>query len=191
METHGTYHLADNAKQFEVQRSNNFEFIVSFDKAMKRAGYNSEVAETIDARQAQEVMRLSVVSASVPSFSQEVITIKRGNSVIKSAGVPSFSSGSLKVNDFIGADDKSVLYAWQRLSYDVSSDTVGSMADYKKDCTLIEYTPDYKQVRYWELKGCWISELSEDAFDMNNGDKREISATIQYDRAIPHMPDEE
>ena len=77
METHGTYHLADNAKQFEVQRSNNFEFIVSFDKAMKRAGYNSEVAETIDARQAQEVLRLSVVSASVPSFSQEVSTIKR------------------------------------------------------------------------------------------------------------------
>ena len=65
------------------------------------------------------------------------------------------------------------------------------MADYKKDCTLIEYTPDYKQVRYWELKGCWISELSEEPFDMNNGDKREISATIQYDRAIPHMPDEE
>ena len=70
METHGTYHLADNAKQFEVQRSNNFEFIVSFDKAMKRAGYNSEVAETIDARQAQEVLRLSVVSASAPSFLQ-------------------------------------------------------------------------------------------------------------------------
>ena len=74
----------------------------------------------------------------IPMFTQDVITIKRGNSVMKGAGVPTFGDGSLVVNDFIGADTKSVLMAWQRLSYDVKTERVGNMADYKKICYLFE-----------------------------------------------------
>ena len=139
---------------------------------------------------AQEVLRLSVDSASIPMFTQEVIPVKRGNSTIKFAGTPSFASGSLVVNDWIGADSKSALMAWQNLSYNVKTDRVGNAADYKKDCWLIEYTPDYtKQVRQWQLKGCFISGLSEDAYSMSSDGKKTISATIEYDRAIMSLPD--
>nr|DAU15476.1 MAG TPA: Baseplate wedge protein [Caudoviricetes sp.] len=187
--TYGTYHLADNPALYDPMRNNTFEFVVTgLDKLLRVGADGSE--ENAYITNAQEVLRLSVDSASIPMFTQEVIPVKRGNSTIKFAGTPSFASGSLVVNDWIGADSKSALMAWQNLSYNVKTDRVGNAADYKKDCWLIEYTPDYtKQVRQWQLKGCFISGLSEDAYSMSSDGKKTISATIEYDRAIMSLPD--
>ena len=187
--TYGTYHLADNPTLYDPMRNNTFEFVVTgLDKLLRVGADGSE--ENAYITNAQEVLRLSVDSASIPMFTQEVIPVKRGNSTIKFAGTPSFASGSLVVNDWIGADSKSALMAWQNLSYNVKTDRVGNAADYKKDCWLIEYTPDYtKQVRQWQLKGCFISGLSEDAYSMSSDGKKTISATIEYDRAIMSLPD--
>ena len=187
--TYGTYHLADNPALYDPMRNNTFEFVVTgLDKLLRVGSDGSE--ENAYITNAQEVLRLSVDSASIPMFTQEVIPVKRGNSTIKFAGTPSFASGSLVVNDWIGADSKSALMAWQNLSYNVKTDRVGNAADYKKDCWLIEYTPDYtKQVRQWQLKGCFISGLSEDAYSMSSDGKKTISATIEYDRAIMSLPD--
>ena len=187
--TYGTYHLADNPAIYDPMRNNTFEFVVTgLDKLLRVGADGSE--ENAYITNAQEVLRLSVDSASIPMFTQEVIPVKRGNSTIKFAGTPSFASGSLVVNDWIGADSKSALMAWQNLSYNVKTDRVGNAADYKKDCWLIEYTPDYtKQVRQWQLKGCFISGLSEDAYSMSSDGKKTISATIEYDRAIMSLPD--
>lgn len=186
----GTYHLADNPDMFEVQRPNNFEFVITGIDSLLRTSVDANLADDNDyITNGQEVIRLSVVKAPIPMFSQEPISIKRGNTTMKVAGTPSFGSGSLVVNDYIGADTKSVLMAWQRQSYDVTTEKVGRMANYKHDCTLIEYTPDYEMVRYWDLKGCWISELREDDFDMESTGKKTISATIEYDKAFMHLPD--
>lgn len=187
--TYGTYHLADNPALYDPMRNNTFEFVVTgLDKLLRVGADGSE--ENAYITNAQEVLRLSVDSASIPMFTQEPILVKRGNSTIKFAGTPSFASGSLVVNDWIGADSKSALMAWQNLSYNVKTDRVGNAADYKKDCWLIEYTPDYtKQVRQWQLKGCFISGLSEDAYSMSSDGKKTISATIEYDRAIMSLPD--
>ena len=187
--TYGTYHLADNPALYDPMRNNTFEFVVTgLDKLLRVGADGSE--ENAYITNAQEVLRLSVDSASIPMFTQEVIPIKRGNSTIKFAGTPSFASRSIVVNDWIGADSKSALMAWQNLSYNVKTDRVGNAADYKKDCWLIEYTPDYtKQVRQWQLKGCFISGLSEDAYSMSSDGKKTISATIEYDRAIMSLPD--
>lgn len=187
--TYGTYHLADNPALYDPMRNNSFEFVVTgLDKLLRVGADGSE--ENAYITNAQEVLRLSVDSASIPMFTQEVIPVKRGNSTIKFAGTPSFASGSLVVNDWIGADSKSALMAWQNLSYNVKTDRVGNAADYKKDCWLIEFTPDFtKQVRQWQLKGCFISGLSEDAYSMSNDGKKTISATIEYDRAIMSLPD--
>ena len=65
------------------------------------------------------------------------------------------------------------------------------MSVYKKDATLVEYTPDLRIVRYWDLKGCWVHEISEDPFDMESGEARVITAGIAFDRAEMHLPDEE
>lgn len=181
----GAYHLAQNPEIYEVQRSNNFEFIVNMGDLLKVYADESDGESAyITGDKAQEIIRFSVVSASLPMFSQQPIEIRRGNSVMKAAGIPTFTDGSLVVNDYIGADTKSVLMSWQQLSYNVKTQKVGNMADYKKTCYLQEYTPDYKLVRTWKLLGCWVSSIQEGEFNMEDGSKKTISANITYDYAI-------
>jgi hypothetical protein len=178
----GTYHLADNPNLYEIQRSNNFEFIVTGLDNILRPGV---VGDENNARigNAQEVIRLSVTRCPIPHFTQQPISVRRGNSELKYAGVPTFSSGTLEVNDFIGADTKSVLMAWQNLSYNIATEKVGLMQDYKKQCTLIEYSPDYQVVRQWKLYGCWISGIQEGDYSSDDNSKHTITATIEYDKA--------
>lgn len=185
----GSYHLADNPELYEVQRDNNFEFIVTGIDNILRTGAD-EIDSNAYIKNASQTLRYSVVQASIPMFTQEPITISRGNSVMKAAGKPQFTDGSLIVNDFIGADTKSALMAWQNLSYNVKTERVGNMADYKKTCYLCEYTPDYKLVRTWKMVGCWVSGLSEDAFNMEGSGKKTITATITFDKAFMELPDE-
>lgn len=178
----GAYVLADNPNLYEIQRKNYFEFVVTDINGILRAGSTGEEGNArID--NAQEVLRVSVVSAPIPHFTQTPIEIRRGNSVMKAAGVPSFNNGTLVVNDYIGADTKAVLMAWQNLSYNVRTEKVGLMSDYKKDAYLVEYTPDYQQVRKWRLHGCWVSGISETDYSQESNEKNTIQATIEYDRA--------
>lgn len=188
----GAYHLSNNPKMFEPARTNNFRFVVTDLDNILRVGYNSEDSSA-QARiaNAQEVLEFSVTKTTIPQFTQDEIVIRRGNSVMKAAGVPTFNDGSLVINDYIGADGKSVLMAWQNLSYNVDTQMVGYMSDYKKTCWLIEYDPNYKKVREWILYGCWVKGISQEDFDMENGGKRMITATIAYDYAKMQLPDEE
>ena len=180
----GTYHLAANPNMFEVQRENNFEFIVTDIDGIVRAGMEGTEDDIVRIlKNAQEVISLSVVRTSVPHFTQGTIEVKRGNSTLKYAGNPQFPTGSLEVNDFIGADTKSVLQAWQNLSYNVRTEKVGLASEYKKDCYLVEYAPDGQVVRQWRMHGCWISGLSEGDYNAEANGKKTIQATIEYDRA--------
>lgn len=185
----GSYHLADNPELYESQRDNNFEFIVTgIDNILRVGAEPGDTSPNIE--NASQTLRFSVVSSSVPMFSQEVLSIRRGNSIMKFAGAPTFSEGTLVVNDYIGADTKSALMAWQNLSYNVKTEKVGNMKDYKKMCYLCEYTPDYKLVRTWKMLGCWVSGLTESDFSMDSAGKKTISATISFDKAFMELPEE-
>ena len=189
----GTYHLASNPELYEPSRNNAFEFLVTGIDKLLSAGVLKEEATNDDyLSNIQDVIKLSVAESSVPHFDLDVIEVKRGNSTMKFAGTPSFSEGSLKCNDYVGARTKDILLAWQALAYDVANDVVALAGNYKKDCTLIEYAPDYSRVvRKWTLKGCWVKSLSEGSFTHDSQDKRAIDVTIVYDRAIPEIPAEE
>lgn len=190
MEQISAYHLADNPKLYEPQRGNNFDFIVTdIDNIVRSDAKDTDTNRTIP--NAQNILHFGVVSSSLPMFTQNIISVNYGNSVMKAAGKPQFSDGTLVVNDYIGADTKSVLMAWQNLSYNVRTDKVGRMADYKKNCYLQEYTPDWQLVRTWRLIGCWVSGLSEDQFSNDSDDKKTITATITFDKAYMELPDEE
>lgn len=189
---YGAYHYSDNPALYEPQRTNNFTFVVSDIDGILRSAPSSYSENNRRISNAQSVLYYSVSAVSVPHFTQQAIPIRRGNTSIKVAGVPEFAGGQLNVHDFIGSDAKSVLMAWQALAYDVETEAVGRMADYKKDCTLIEYTPDYKEVvRYYDLKGCWVSGISEDNRDYNQNGASMVNATIEYDRGIMRLPEVE
>lgn len=190
MNEFGTYHLADNPKLYEPSRSNNFEFIVTGIDNLLAAGQDENTGSKYFTK-GQETVRVSVESSSVPHFSMSVLEVKRGNNTMKLAGVPTFSEAPIVLKDFMGARTKDIILAWQALAYNVRTEKVNRMTKYKKDCTLVEYSPDYEEViRYWEMKGCWVSEVSEDVFSNESNDIRKVTATIQFDKAIPHLPDE-
>ena len=188
----GTYHLADNPQLYEPARTNNFEFVVMDIDSMLRAGANAEnPGESDYITNGQEVLRVSVVSSSVPHFNLGVIDVKRGNNTMHVAGVPTFDNHTLILNDYMGARTKSALLAWQAQAYDVRTEKVHRATNYKKTCYLIEYSPDYDEViRKWRLVGCWISGLNEPEFSNETNDKKTVTATIVYDKAIPMLPDE-
>lgn len=179
----GAWHIATNPKLYSPQRDNTFVFIVEGLDDLVRAGAIGTESKA-KFTNAQEVLRVSLKECPIPHYSQEVITINKGNTQAKFAGRMNFDSGSFTFDDFMGADTKSILMAWQNLSGNIYTETVGNDADYKKTGTLIECTPDFKTVRTWKLYGCWISGLSEDPYSNDGTGAKKISCTIQYDKAV-------
>ena len=179
-------HISTNLANYEAARTGFFSLIVDdIDNIVSAAfsGDHREAAASDKIARAQETLKLNVVKAPVPHFSLETLKYRRGNDEVKFAGVPTFDAGDITVDDVVGMDTKSILMAWQALAYNVYTRKGGRMKDYKKNATLIEYTQDFEQIRSWTLYGCWVSKISEGEFDKENDGKRQISATIEYDRA--------
>lgn len=190
METnYGVYHLADNPAQYQPVRTNNYRCICQGLEELVRVG-GDENNRNDYLENAQEVIDFSVVSFDAPNFTQDEIQIRRGNSTVYFAGTPRFNTSNLVINDFVGADGKSILQAWQALSYDVVNDIINPSTKYKKDMLILEYTPDNVLIKVWELKGCWITSLTETGYSSESPSKKTVTATIRYDRAIPRKPDE-
>ena len=187
-------HISANLANYEAARSGFFSLIVDNIDNIVRASYTGEhsaAANSDKIAQAQEILKLNVVKAPVPHFSLQKQQYRRGNDVVTFAGVPEFTDGSIVVDDVVGMDTKSILMAWQGLAYNVHTRKGGRMKDYKRDCTLCEYTQDFELVRSWKLYGCWVRNITEGDFDKENDGKRQVTAEIVYDRAIMEMPQSE
>jgi hypothetical protein len=190
-------HISTNLRNYEAARSGFFTFIVDDIDNIIRADYvgdrsdEDSIGKSSRIEKAQESLKLNVTSASVPHFSIEPLQYKRGNDVVKFAGTPTFDAGTISVDDVVGLDTKSILMAWQALAYDVKTRRGGRMVDYKKNCTLVEYTQDFQQIRSWKMYGCWVSDIGDEAFDKESDGKRKLTATIQYDRAEMILPNEQ
>lgn len=179
-------HISANLANYEAARSGFFSLIVNDIDNIISAAYSGTPGDATandKIAQAQEVLKLNVVSAPVPHFKVNTLNYKRGNDTVNFAGVPEFNSGTITVDDVVGMDTKSILMAWQALTYNVYTRKGGRMKDYKKDCTLIEYTQDFEKIRSWTLYGCFITEIQEDDFNKESDGKRQIKASIIYDRA--------
>lgn len=179
------YHLGSTHRAYQPAKKNFFEFIVEDLTNLLKPGVEKELAQEADyITDGQEVIRLTVNKAPVPHYELNEIEIRKGNSSVWYAGTPTFSEGTLEVDDMIGANSKAVLEAWQNLAYNVLNDQGGRAINYKKNCTLIEYTADHVKVRSWKLIGCWIKGISENDYDKESDDLQRVQATIRYDRAI-------
>ncbi len=188
----GAYHIANNQREYNPQRKNNFTLVIHDLEGLVRVGAepNSTNAADIIAN-AQEEIILSLKSSQTPGFSQDKIVIPRGNSEIKFAGKPKFKDIEIVVYDYIGSNAKDTLLAWQQLNYNSKYDYIGSAASYKKNCTLYEYAPDGREVRHWDIRGAWATEVNPDNFDYEDGGVATISATLSMDWAELSLPDGE
>ena len=180
------YHIAANPDLFEVQKSNAFKFIITgLDNLV-----NPITGEVIT--NAADTLKQSVFSFDPPSFSQQPIEVRMGNTVSKTAGTPVFSDGTLSLHDFVGVATYDVLYACQALSFNIKTGRVGLASEYKKTAYLLEYTTDFsKIVRVWKLYGVFVSGLKKDGFDnSSNAQEVKIQCSLSYDWAEPENPEQ-
>lgn len=193
-ESLNTRHISTNLAAYEAARTSFFTLVVNdLDNLLKPdyKGNPEDAADTDRIVNGQEILKLNVIKCPVPHFEVATHDYRRGNDVVHFAGVPTWNGGTIVVDDVVGLDTKSILMAWLYLAYNPHTRKGGRMRDYKKTCTLCEYTQDYELIRTWTLEGCFITKLTEDDFDRENDGKRQISAEFIFDRAIVELPDEE
>ena len=187
-----TKHISSNLANYEAARNAFFTLNVDFRipgtetvNLLKPdyTGHPAQATENDYIKEAAEGLKLNVTKAPVPHFSVGTDEYRRGNDVVKFATVPTWDSGSIEVDDVVGIRTKDILMSWQYLAYNPNTRLGGRMRDYKKTCTLMEYTQDYELIRAWTLEGCFITKLSESDFDRENDGKRKITVEISYDRA--------
>lgn len=185
------FHMIDNLDIYEPHRSNIFQLIVTNLGSLLKPGSTGQVP-TDYITDGQDVLRLSVVTASIPDPTINVMSVRRGNSVMKAAGLPTFDDGSVTLREYEGTDAANVLYAWKQLAYNQETDTIGKMSAYKKDCYLVEYNVDKTEiVRQYLLKGCWVSSISREALTVESEGPRTITVTMPFDTAKMILSDEE
>ena len=187
----GAYHIANSGIEYNPQRKNNFTLVVNGLDNLPRMG-------TVDASQGtpqyivsgQEQISIGLKSCDTPQITQNPIEIDRMNSKIKFAGKPSFNTLNMTAYDYMGSDVKDTLLAWQNLSYNTRYDYVGNAWSYKKDCQLLQLTPDGDIVRYWDIKGAWLQSVTPGGFDYSSGDEAQtVDAVLVYDFAELKLPD--
>ena len=117
----GTYHISSDLQNYETARSNFFTLIVEDidDLLYPEYSYSEEntdnqyvTSSSRGKKSAQTVLKLSINKAFVPHFSNGVIAVQRGNSVVKFADTPTWDGNkTLEFQDFVGLETKSVLMA--------------------------------------------------------------------------------
>lgn len=181
------YHLAMNPDAYEPQKTNAFKFFVTNLDPLTDPVTGNVIPN------AGDILKESVYSFDPPSFSQQPIEVRMGNTVVKTAGTPTFNNGTLRLHDWVGIETYNVLYAWQAKSFNIKTGRVGLAKDYKKTAFLIEYTTDFANiVRVWKLYGVWITDLTRDGSwnNADNASEMRISCSLAYDWAEPQDPEE-
>ena len=179
----GTYHMVQN-DAFEPQRTNNFEIQITGLPTVTGRDNMSGTASYVPTS-SDDIVTLSVSSFSAPSIQVSPIEVPYQNNIIKFAGKPSFGDCSVKVNDYIGLDVEYVLSAWQKQVYNYEDQTIGLASKYKKTAFVLEYDPSGKNVRSWELNGCWPSQLNLGELSHDGNSVKTVDMTITYDWCRP------
>ena len=186
--------ISENLSSYEAARSGFFILVVDGLDDLLKPNYRGEAESAEDSdkiKKAQETLKLSVTKCPVPHFEIATNEYRRGNDVVKFAGVPTWNGGTITVADYVGLDTKSLLMSWLYKAYNPHTRKGGRMKDYKKTATLCEYTQDYELIRTWTIEGMFITKITEDDFDKENDGPRKLNVEFVFDRATVDLPDEE
>ena len=186
--------ISENLSSYEASRSGFFILVVDGLDDLLKPDYKGEAENAEDSdriKKAQETLKLSVTKCPVPHFEIATNEYRRGNDVVKFAGVPTWNGGTITVADYVGLDTKSLLMSWLYKAYNPHTRKGGRMKDYKKTATLCEYTQDYELIRTWTIEGMFITKITEDDFDKENDGPRKLNVEFVFDRATVDLPDEE
>jgi hypothetical protein len=165
---------------WEPQRTNNFEIVfpnlnglTSIDTGLAMPG------------NANELLTLSVVSATVPSTQIDVLKVWYGNDAVNFAGRPTYSDIEVVIGDKIGIATENILMSWHKKVLNPKTEAVGRASGYKYDAYLNKYSPDGVLVGRYQLRGCFPTTVTPGQFSNEDNSLRNITATFSVDVAIP------
>lgn len=159
--TLGPMHLSNN-RNFEVQRTNNFEVAIE--------GLTDDFT-------------LSIQSTGLPTTSNDPIELSYGNSKVKVAGQATFEDVSLVVNDYITIDIERQCHAWRKQVYDPETDAVGWAEKYKRNGRIYQYGPDGTVIRTWRIIGVWPTSIDSGELNYDGAEKKQITMSLSVDKA--------
>jgi hypothetical protein len=185
----GSYHISTELQNYEAARTAFFVLDVPTSQLSNlrkptETTDDDTTAKKLNDANASDILRLNVTKTSVPQFSVETHEYRRGNDVVKFAGVPTWDSGTLEVDDIVGVNTKDIMISWLYLAYNPHTRMGGRMKDYKKTAYLREYTQDYVLIREWEIRGIFVKKVGDSEFDRENDGKRKLSVEFEYDMAV-------
>lgn len=158
----------ESARKYELQRQNCFEVQLPVPAAL---GLST----------AMETITLAAESTSLPTWTNEELTIPGGNRDFKIAGKMTFNSTNLTLKDFIEADTAGILAAWKKLIGDPETGRMAWAYQYKVNAKWIEYAPDGTMGRIWVLHGAWPQEVNFGTLELSTSDKKPVEVTLAYD----------
>lgn len=158
--------------KYEVQRTNNFRFVISLDELTNNSGVSSG-----------DIIELACDSTGLPSISNGPINLDYGNSDVKVAGKAEVEDVTVAVKDFIEPDVENILWQWRLKVYNPQTGKVGWAKNYKKQARIVMYGPNGEVERGWVCDGVWPTSLELGDLDYSSGDKRQLSMNLSVDNA--------
>ena len=158
--------------QYEVQRTNNFRFIIDLSAFSNNVGGNSG-----------EIIELACDSVGLPTVSNDPIELDYGNSNVKVAGKATTDDISVAVKDFIEPDVENILWQWRLQVYNPKTGKVGWASNYKRTAQIVQYGPNGEVLRKWQCDGVWPTSLDLGDMDYSSGDKKQITMNLSVDTA--------
>ena len=133
-------------------------------------------------------LRLTCKNISMPKINLDKVEIHRMHNLYKVAGSKiTYDDITCNFYDFVDNAAAKYIEAWHKQIYDISTSLMGypgGANGYKKNLTVIVYTPDHATAETWTLVGAWPMNISrkELSWEDSNG-HQEITLTLAIDEA--------
>lgn len=135
----------------------------------------------------QELIRLALVSFSLPKTSNEVIEMRYLNEKRKVAGSAVFEDIEFVVRDMMDNDVRGAVRRWREQVYDPITGKVGLARDYKKEARLISFGPDGSNELEWQAIGVFPPGTDWGDHDFEADEDNKITVTLSVDKCVPRF----
>jgi hypothetical protein len=130
-----------------------------------------------------ETLQLSLKSAGLPSESTGEVKVPMDSSEVKFAGKTSFENISLMFSDYIDRNTAALIRNWRSKVFDPITGGAGLVAQYKLDGYAKVYSDQTEEyIATYALQGAWPSTGKWGDLDRSSAELVQISVTLVIDR---------
>ena len=172
------FHIADKPQNYRPLTNNNFQLTVFGLDGMRNWALEDPEAKLTDS---DLTLKIGNKSFGGPKFSQQSLSITRGNLTIEFPGrIDAFQTTAV-FQVFMNKSAWDILYSWKMASGNHETGDVGDPDDYWKTVE-IDVTTGNKGtlVGTWVLNNCWLSELQEVTFDHESNEVKSVNITLKF-----------